>query len=234
MCGRYVYEAKDEDLEQEFDAVVEKIIGNVARPRYNIAPTQYVPTIRALEAERAVGAMRWGLIPGWAKDDQIANHTVNARAETVAEKPAFRAAFKQRRCVIPASGFYEWQRASSGKGAPKQPFYFFMKDKPVFGFAGLWEEWTEPQTGDVIESCTIITTEANAVLAPVHNRMPVILKPKDYEQWLDARIKDAEKLKSLLAPYPAAEMGSHAVSRQVNSPKSDAAELINPLELNSK
>ncbi len=154
---------------------------------------------------------------------------INARAETLAEKPSFKNAFRSHRCIIPASGFYEWQKKGTGA---KQPFYFYLKDKEVFGFAGLWEEWLDRETGELVETCTIITTEANKVLEPVHDRMPVILKAKDYDQWLDAQETKTERLQSLLAPYPAKEMASHAVSRAVNIPATDSPELIE--ELNSK
>ncbi|MDQ3798001.1 MAG: SOS response-associated peptidase, partial [Acidobacteriota bacterium] len=167
------------------------------------------------------------LIPSWAKEAEIGGRMINARAETLTEKPSFREAFKKRRCLIPATGFYEWQKKSSG-GA-KQPFYFYLKEKEVFGFAGLWEEWIDKETGDVLETCTIITTAANEVLKPVHDRMPVILKPADYAQWLDPEENNTDRLQKLLAPYPAVEMTSHAVSKSVNIPDADSPELIEPL-----
>jgi putative SOS response-associated peptidase YedK len=148
---------------------------------------------------------------------------INARAETILEKPSFREAFRSRRCIVPVSGFYEWVRVAKGA---KQPFYFYLKEKEVFGFAGLWEEWLDKETGEALETCTIITTEANEVLKPVHDRMPVILKSDYYEEWLNPKMKDTTKLQNLLAPYPADEMSSHAVSRAVNSPSEDSAELI--------
>lgn len=151
---------------------------------------------------------------------------INARAETITEKPSFKEAFKKRRCIIPASGFYEWQ--ARGK-AGKQPYYFYFTEKPVFGFAGLYEEWLDKQTGELLEICTIITTEANDVLKPVHHRMPVILKAEDYGMWLDEKVKDEERLEKLLVHYPADEMKSHPVSKSVNMPDSDSAELITPL-----
>jgi putative SOS response-associated peptidase YedK len=151
---------------------------------------------------------------------------INARSETLAEKPSFREAFKSRRCLIPASGFYEWQKKGSGA---KQPFYFYLNDRKVFGFAGLWEEWIDRQTGELLETCTIITIEANAVLKPVHDRMPVILNPNAYDEWLDAKVKDINRLQNLLKPYPAAEMSSDAVSLSVNIPETDSPELITPL-----
>lgn len=152
---------------------------------------------------------------------------INARAETLAEKPSFREAFRHRRCIIPATGLYEWQKKSSGA---KQPLDFYLKNKEVFGFAGLWEEWVDKQSGDLLETCTIITTEANTVLEPVHDRMPVILQTRDYERWLDAKETDFAELQKLLSPYPASEMASHAVTRAVNSPSANSPELI----LNSK
>ncbi len=169
---------------------------------------------------------KWGLVPSWSKEAPTSKGLINARAETITEKPSFREAFKSRRCIIPASGFYEWQKKGTGA---KQPFYFYLKEKDVFGFAGLWEEWLNKLTGELLETCTIITTEANEVLKPVHDRMPVILKPENYDEWLDAKLKDTSRLQELLKPYPAKEMSSHAVSRSVNIPDSDSAELIVPL-----
>lgn len=147
---------------------------------------------------------------------------INARADTIAEKPSFKNAFKSRRCIIPASGFYEWEKTKSGK----QPHYFFLKNKEVFGFAGLYEEWLDKSTGELLDTFTIITTEANAVLEPIHDRMPVILHPEDYDQWLDEKEKDTGKLQNLLVPYEAEEMGSYQVSKDVNSLFNDSVELI--------
>lgn len=222
-------EANEDDLKREFDALVEQIHGDreKLKARYNIAPSQVVVAVRRFERDRVLSGLKWGLVPSWAKDVAIGNRMINARAESIAEKPSFRSAFKSRRCIIPASGFYEWQRTTD-KSA-KQPFYFKLKDKPVFGFAGLWEQRVDAATNDVLETCTIITTEANETLAPVHDRMPVILKSEDYELWLDDKVKDAAQLEKLLKPFPADEMTAHAVSRQVNSPTFDAPELINSL-----
>ncbi len=152
---------------------------------------------------------------------------INARAETLAEKPSFKNAFRSHRCIIPASGFYEWQKKGTGA---KQPFYFHLKDKDVFGFAGLYEQWLDKESGEQIETCTIITTEANKVLESVHDRMPVILKAKDYEQWLDAKEKDTDKLQKLLKPYPTSEMVAYQVSKSVNIPSNDSPELIEEIE----
>jgi len=224
MCGRYVNAAKKEKIQKEFRALVKGSVPD--KPRYNIAPSQMIDVVLEQESERIIEQLKWGLVPHWSKDPEIGNRMINARAETITEKPSFREAFKRSRCIIPASGFYEWQKKDTGA---KQPFYFFLKDKDVFGFAGLWETWFDNQTGEELESCTIITTKANDVLKPVHDRMPVILKADDYDEWLDAKVKDAEKLQKLLVPYPVKEMDSYAVSRSINVPDSDSPELIKPL-----
>jgi putative SOS response-associated peptidase YedK len=224
MCGRYTLKATNEQILSEFKAL--RIQSNELRERFNIAPSQIIPVVRQNEQERELSDLKWGLVPSWAKDVSIGNRMINARGESLTEKPSFRNAFRSRRCLIPASGFYEWKREAD-KG--KQPFYFYLKDKTVFGFAGLWEEWTDTETGELLESCTIITTEANEVLAPVHDRMPVILKSENYEEWLDPKNADTDDLQRLLKPYPEEEMLSHAVNRQVNSPSFDSPELINSL-----
>jgi putative SOS response-associated peptidase YedK len=227
MCGRFASKGQAKDIEKEFK--VGRLNKLSFAPRYNIAPAQMIPAILETDGERAARELRWGLIPSWAKDETIGSKLINARAETLAEKPSFKNAFRLRRCIIPASGFYEWAK----KGAhAKQPFYFYLKEKDVFGFAGLWEEWLDKETGEAVETCTIITTEANAVLEPVHDRMPVILKAENYGEWLDANFKDTGKLQNLLAPYPAEEMASHSVGKAVNSPVYDSPELIE--QLNSK
>lgn len=224
MCGRFTNRAKPEQIRSEFK------VGNknpdLYKERYNIAPAQLIDVVFQPETERILSELKWGLVPSWAKDADIGNRMINARAETLTEKPSFREAFKKRRCIIPASGFYEWQKKGSGA---KQPFYFYLKEKEVFGFAGLWEEWIDKESGDVLETCTIITTEANDVLKPVHERMPVILKAADYDQWLDPKENNTDRLKKLLAPYPAVEMSSHTVSKSVNIPDADSDELIKPL-----
>ncbi len=178
------------------------------------------------ESERVISQLKWGLVPSWSKEARTSQGLINARAETITEKPSFREAFKSRRCIIPASGFYEWQKQTKGA---KQPFYFYLKEKDVFGFAGLWEEWLDKESGELLETCTIITTEANEVLKPVHERMPVILKPESYDEWLDAKVKDTDDLQKLLVPYPAREMESHAVSTSVNIPDTNSEELIKPI-----
>jgi putative SOS response-associated peptidase YedK len=224
MCGRFASSAKKKDIEKEFKVKIRN--SNRAAPRYNIAPTQMISAIAEIENTRKISLFKWGLIPSWAKDDSIGSKLINARAETLTEKPSFREAFAQRRCIIPASGFYEWQKTLKGA---KQPFYFYLEAKEVFGFAGLWEEWLDRDSGELTKTCTIITTEANEVLKPIHDRMPVILKSGDYDFWLDEKVKDTSKLQNLLVPYPAEEMHSHAVSRSVNNPAVNSEELIVPL-----
>ncbi len=224
MCGRFIQTNKSKQIDKKFK--VNTAQDSFLKPRYNIAPTQTIPAVLETGGERIISGLKWGLIPHWSKDDTFAAKLINARAESIAEKPSFRDAFTNRRCIIPASGFYEWDKKSSGA---KQPFYFYLKEKEVFGFAGLWEEWLDKASGELVETCTIITTEANRVLEPVHDRMPVILKSKDYEQWLDEKQADTNKLQNLLVPYPAKEMASHAVGKAVNSPSNDSSELINSL-----
>lgn len=227
MCGRFTNKAKPEEIKKEFN--VARIDDSVEfEPRYNIAPSQMISAVVEREGEeRIVAPFKWGLVPSWAKDAEIGNRMINARAESLTEKPSFREAFRRRRCIIPTTGFFEWQRKSSGA---KQPFYFYLKNREVFGFAGLWEEWLDKDSGELLETCTIITTEANKVLEPVHDRMPVILKAENYNQWLNAKERNVEELQRFLSPYPSSEMDSHSVSRAVNSPTSDSPNLI----LNSK
>lgn len=222
MCGRFSQSKSAETIAQVFQ------VNNVPAltPRYNIAPTQQIQTIlqNAEQSQREFQMLHWGLIPSWAKDPKMGARMINARAETVTEKPSFRAAFKQRRCLILADGFYEWQQQEKNK----QPFYFRMNDEHPFAFAGLWEHWKSGD-GEVIDSCTILTTEPNDLMRPVHNRMPVIIDPKDYDLWLDTEVKKPELLQPLLRSYSAEEMTAYPVSTKVNKPVNDSAELINSL-----
>lgn len=222
MCGRYSLSQSGETIASAFDLADIPTVS----PHYNIAPTQPVPVIRAVEgAEREFTYLNWGLIPSWSKDPGIGARLINARAETVAEKPSFRAAFKRRRCLLVADGFYEWHRSPDGK----QPYYFHLDDHQPFGLAGLWECW-ENGAGDVIESCTILTTEANEVLCPVHDRMPVILDRQDYDLWLDPEMQQADRVQILLRPYSPEAMHSYPVSSRVNNPRNDTAECVQPVE----
>ena len=197
--------------------------------RFNIAPTQAVAALRASEeGEREVAWLHWGLVPSWAKDPSMGARLINARSETVAEKPAFRHAFRHKRCLIPADGFYEWRRESE-KG-PKQPYCIHMEDDRPFAFAGLWAGWEGPDNS-FLESCTILTTQPNETLRPIHNRMPVILPEEVYGTWLDPAITDADSLTPLLKPYEASPMEAYPVGKQVNRPTHDAADCIERLEL---
>jgi putative SOS response-associated peptidase YedK len=192
---------------------------SVAWPgRYNLTPSQEVVTIvQPAGAPRQVRRMRWGLIPSWAKDPAIGNQLINARAETVATKPAFRVALRERRCLIVADGFYEWET----RGRRKQPWFIRMQDGHPFAFAGLWDRWTDPE-GRAIESCTIITTAPNALIRRFHHRSPVIVAPADYAVWLDAAIRDPDRLLPLLVPYPPKGMTAYPVSPLVNNPANDS------------
>jgi putative SOS response-associated peptidase YedK len=196
------------------------------QPRYNIAPTQPVATVRTARGsgDREMVFLRWGLVPSWSKDPSIGSRMINARSETVADKPAFRAAFRRRRCLVPADGFYEWQKQNGWK----QPFYIHLREGRPFAFAGLWEFWKGE--GDVIiESCTLLTTEPNDLIRPLHSRMPVILHPQQYDLWLDPGLDAPERLRPLLRPYPFADMEAYPVSRFVNKPQNDDPRCIEPL-----
>jgi putative SOS response-associated peptidase YedK len=222
MCGRFTLTDPNQKLAVQFNLPEIPDL----KPRYNIAPTQPVAVVR-VPAEGAVRQMvmlHWGLIPFWAKDPEGGARMINARAETAGERPAFRAAFRRRRCLVVADGFYEWQKLNGSK----QPYFVRMRDRSAFAFAGLWEHW-EGSDSTVIESCTLLTTEPNDLLRPVHNRMPVILRPEDYEQWLDPGVREVDKLEPLLHPYTSAEMEAFPVSRFVNSPQNDDPRCIEPL-----
>ncbi|HYX15906.1 MAG TPA: SOS response-associated peptidase [Nostoc sp.] len=222
MCGRFTLNQSPEALAQVFD--VEPVLDFAGG--YNIAPTQMVATVlQNPESEkREFKQLYWGLIPSWAKDAGMGAKLINARAETVAEKPSFRSAFKHRRCLVIADGFYEWQR-QEGK---KQPFYFRLQDGQPFAFAGLWEKWRSPANEEII-SCTILTTAANELLQPIHERMPVILEPEDYDLWLDSQVQTPQTLQQLLRPYPAPAMTAYPVSILVNNSRHNSPECIIPL-----
>jgi len=222
MCGRFTLTATPEQLQEAFPGL--QIPSGIA-PRYNIAPSQPVAVIANNQPNR-LDFFVWGLIPSWAKDPSIGNRMINARAETLIEKPAFRNAFKRRRCLIPASGFYEWRQDLGQK--TKTPQYIRMASGQPFAFAGLWETWNSPDGSQVL-SCTIITTEPNSLLATIHNRMPVILPSPAYAQWLDPGEAKPEALMGLLKPYDPASMEAFTVSRLVNSPGNDVEGCIQPL-----
>jgi putative SOS response-associated peptidase YedK len=246
MCGRYSLTTPVEGLRQLFEFPEQPNL----QPRYNIAPTQEVAVVRAAPAGageagkgghgmgghgeggagRHLVLLRWGLIPFWARDSGIGARLINARAETLAEKPAFRTAFRQRRCLVPADGFYEWQKRGGG---PKQPYRIARGDGAPFAFAGLWERWRDPAEGLDVETCTIVTRDANARLRPIHDRMPEILAPDRYDVWLDPAT-ETDRLQALLAAEPAAEptvdLVATAISTRVNKVANDDPEVLLPLQ----
>ena len=226
MCGRFVLMTPGRDLAERFG--LEEALD--LEPRYNIAPTQVVVIIRLNRdtLQRCSAQVKWGLIPFWAKDASIGNRLINARSESASEKPAFRAAFKARRCLVPADGFYEWKKQ---EGKQKQPYLVRSADGSPFAFAGLWDGWTGPD-GDTLESCTILTTDANDLTRPIHDRMPVILKPEYYDLWLDPAVKDPALLKPLLRPYPSEEMVTQPVSPKVNRATYDAPDCVEAVSAN--
>ena len=229
MCGRFTQRLSWAELHELMD-----LIGppRNLRPRYNVAPSQDVAVVRAVDGGRSVSMLRWGLIPAWAKDPAIGYRLINARSETVAEKPSFRSAYRRRRCLIPADGFYEWQRL----GKIRQPWLFGLRDGAPFALAGLWERWTVPEgaeltgslaelgAGDPVETCTILTTAANETVAPVHGRMPVILPRDACDPWLAG--EDVS-----LAPFAADAMTAHPVSTLVNRPANDDPRCVEPVSL---
>ncbi len=224
MCGRFTLRTSPLDISTLFDVSIPDL--NVV-PRYNIAPTQNVSVIlqdgNSLEPSRQWRFFRWGLVPSWAKDLSIGYKLINARGETISEKPSFRSAFKKRRCLVLADGFYEWEKTDSGK----QPHFFTQSNESVMAFAGLWEHWEKDST---VYSCTIITTTANSLLDPLHDRMPVILDAADHEQWLDPDFYEKESLQQLIKPYSADKMISRLVNKTVNHVKNETPDCLAPIE----
>ncbi len=223
MCGRFSQSQPADAIARAFQVAVPPLT-----PQYNIAPTQSVATVLQIpeQQDRQFKMLHWGLIPSWAKDPKMGAKLINARAETVAEKPAFRSAFRKRRCFVVADGFYEWQQQENTK--QKQPYYFRLNDGRPFAFAGLWEHWQNDK-GEEIESCTLLTGEPNELMRPIHNRMPIILEPNNYDLWLDPEVQKPELLQPLLHPYQAEEMMAYPVSRAVNKPSNDSVECVKSL-----
>ncbi|MDG2380689.1 MAG: SOS response-associated peptidase [Pirellulaceae bacterium] len=219
MCGRFSLHSRLNLLLQQFALEA----GPELAPRYNIAPTQSTPVVRVATAQspRQLVALRWGLVPFWAKEVGIGSRMINARAETLASKPSFRNAFKKRRCLVPTDGYFEWKKA----GKTKQPFYIRKTDQTPFAMAGLWESW---HTGkeDAVESFTIITTQANDAMASIHDRMPVIVAPDNYEMWIDPEFKGQASLEAILQPYEPEDLTVTPVSTIVNSPRNDDPECV--------
>jgi putative SOS response-associated peptidase YedK len=215
MCGRFTLHHTTQEVAERF--AVQQVLFPL-EARYNIAPAQAVPVVAnsTLAGARWLEAMKWGLVPFWSKDPEIGNRLINARAETLAEKPAYKQALKRRRCIIPSDGFYEWKAESGGR----VPHHIRRRDGELFGFAGLWEEWESPD-GSPLRTCTIITVAPNELMAPIHNRMPAILRAEDEAAWLDPELKNTDAIVVMLRAYPAEEMEAYPVSRHVNAPQND-------------
>lgn len=222
MCGRYTLTSSGEEVADLFALLDIPPIPQ----RYNLAPTQEAAVVRVPEpgAPRELSFLRWGLIPAWAKDAKIGNGMINARAESAAEKPAYRSSFKKQRCLIPTSGFYEWKK----EGKAKQPYIIRRKDHRPFAFAGLWSRWRDPEKGPV-DTFTILTTDANERVRELHDRMPVILAREDFDLWLDPKVQDAARLQPLLVPLAGDDLEFVRVSKLVNSPANDLPNCIEPL-----
>lgn len=222
MCGRFALWSAPEDVAEEFGVEEPPELER----RYNIAPSQPIPAVRADKGNnRELALLAWGLVPFWARERNIGYKMINARAESVARKSAFKAAFQRRRCLIPANGFFEWQRR---EGRGKQPYFVRLKNRELLAFAGLWDRWTDRETGEVVESCTIITTDANELVIRLHDRMPVVISPDRYGEWLDTGNRDPGRLQPLLAPYPSQEMEIYPVSKDANSPANDSPDVVQP------
>jgi len=230
MCGRYRLSRRKQVVEEYFESASQEHEQEEAEdwsPRYNIAPTQPVATVRQSGASRILATMRWGLVPSWASDISIGNRLINGRCETVLQKPSFRDSFRLRRCLIPADGFYQWKKSSK----ERQPFHFGMKDNSLFAFAGVWDRWKSPD-GQTLESCSILTTAPNKWLEDVHDRMPVILPPCHYQTWLTMPAAEAETLVELLVPFDPSLMNRYPVGSLVNKPQNDGPECA--LEISDK
>jgi putative SOS response-associated peptidase YedK len=221
MCGRYRL-SRPERLREEFEAEQDEEIA----AHYNVAPTQMVAAVRDAGSGRTVSLLRWGLVPWWASDLSMGASMINARSESVESTRAFRDAFRRRRCLIPADGFYEWKKT----GKERQPYHFGMNDGALFAFAGIWDRW-KPGSGQALETCSILTTAANSLVEPVHDRMPVILPRRHYEAWLTLPDAQAAELLPLLLPFDAALMKSYPVSRLVNRPENDGPECAQEVPL---
>lgn len=226
MCGRFVSATPPDQIAQYFDATTAEAL---LEPSYNVAPTNDVYAVTEDGTTRRVDAFHWGLVPSWAKDPKIGSRMINARAETLATKNAFRSSFRRRRCIVPVDGFYEWRTVPGQRR--KQPVYIHRPDGEPLAFAGLWSVWQrDGDTGPPLRSCTIVTTTANETLAPVHDRMPVILPPSRWDEWLDPANDDTETLGRLLVPAPSTLVTFHPVSTDVNHVRNKGAELILPVD----
>ena len=228
MCGRFNLRTPASELAAFFEIVFDSPLAETLVPRFNIAPSQPVLVIgsHAENPSRTPMLVQWGLVPGWAKDPSLGTRMINARGETVAEKPSFRAAFRHRRCLVPATGFYEWQRTD---GPRKQPWHIHRRDEAPFAFAGIWEHW-EAADGSVLQSCAIITTSPNPLLTGIHDRMPVVLSPSNYDRWINPLHQDCESLEALMVPCPTTELVADPVSDYVNRPGNDGQRCVDPVQ----
>ena len=217
MCGRYNIITDAEALVEFFEVAIFDL--EDFQNNYNAAPTQLLPVVRQTDAGRELCALRWGLVPFWAKDTKIGYKTINARSETLASKPAFRAAFKKRRCLVPASGYFEWQQANG-----KQPYNICLEDRGLFAFAGLWEQWEREK--ETLETFTIATTDASEQVRQIHDRMPVIIPKTDYSTWLES--DDPDALQALLKPHEIAGLMSYPVSKRVSNARNNDASVVDP------
>lgn len=228
MCGRYVSSTPPDELARYFGAALgaERLVG----PDHNVAPTRKVLTVLEDGGARTLDLARWGLVPAWAKDLSIGNRMINARAETVATKNAFKKAFRRHRCIIPADGFYEWTTEPGQK--QKQPWFIHRPDGEPFAFAGLWETWRGPDRDqEPLRSCTILTGAANETMSEIHDRMPIILPPSAWDTWLDPAVDDTEELGRFLVPAPPELIRFHPVTTEVNNARNQGEHLVEPIEL---
>ena len=220
MCGRFSLHTSESTIRKAFNLGNTEPLG--LSPRYNIVPSQQIPIIRTTETSREMVLAKWGLIPNWSKESKSKYSTINARIESVAEKPTYRTPFKHRRCLLPTDGFYEWKVINGNK----VPHHIRMRDDSVFAFAGLWDHWEGEDTS--IESCSIIVMPANEVMRPIHERMPAIIAPAHYELWLDSRITDKQEIMRYLTSAPSSQLTAYPVSTWVNSPKNNDERCVQP------
>ncbi len=225
MCGRFVQALDPQEYADHFGAT--EVFSEALRPSYNVAPTRQIYAVASADGQRQLGVFRWGLVPHWAQDPGVGSRLINARAETLAEKPAFRDSFRRRRCIIPADGFYEWERRETGG---KLPHYLFAPDARPLALAGLWSSWRDPDTEERLTTCTIVTTTPNELVRAIHDRMPVILDAEYWERWLDPEVDDADELGSMLMPAAAGALAEYPVSSLINSTRNDFLECVSPLE----
>ncbi|MDA8352658.1 MAG: SOS response-associated peptidase [Firmicutes bacterium] len=223
MCGRFTLTVGLGEIQERFR--VQEVDPMDHSPRYNIAPTQSLPILVAEQGKRRLVSMRWGLIPRWAKDPSIGNRLINARSETLTQKPAFRRSFQRQRCLVPADSFFEWRKNETGK---KEPLRVMLEGGELFGFAGLWDQWTDPQ-GETVHSFTIITTRPNEKMERIHHRMPAILHHAEENLWLDPEIRDPAILQPVLDPIASEDLQIYPVSNIVNSPQNDGPDCIRPI-----